>query len=99
MATIDIRYTHKTDLADARARTRKLLALFAEEKKELVKSIEWLDDSRAVAHGRGFEGRFQVTDRDIVIAIDLNLLTRPFKSKVEDRLLQRIEAEFGAGRA
>ncbi len=95
MATIDIRHAHKTSLDDARAHTRKLLALFAEEKKELIKSIEWVDDSSAVAHGRGFEGRFRITDKDLVVAIDLSLLTRPFKGKVETRLMQRITAEFG----
>jgi hypothetical protein len=99
MATIDIRYNHKTNLDDARARTRKLLTAFGEEKRELVKSIEWLDASRAVAHGRGFEGRFEVTEQQLVIAIDMNLLTRPFKAKVETRLMERIEAEFGAGAA
>lgn len=96
MATIDIRYPHKTTLDDATARTRKLLALFAEEKRELIKSIEWVDTSSAVAHGRGFEGRFRITDKELVVAIDLNLLTRAFKGKVETRLMQRITAEFGA---
>ncbi|MBL8788795.1 MAG: polyhydroxyalkanoic acid system family protein [Deltaproteobacteria bacterium] len=95
MATIEIRHRHKTTAADARTRTRGLLALFAEEKKELVKSIDWVDDSNAVAHGRGFEGRFRVTDTEIVIDIDLNLLVRAFKAKVETRLRQRLVAEFG----
>lgn len=96
MATIDIRHPHKTTLADAQARTKKLLAAFAEEKRELIKSIEWLDDKSAVAHGRGFEGRFKITEQDLVVAIDLSLITRPFKGKVETRLMQRIVAEFGA---
>lgn len=96
MATIDIRHPHKTTLADARDRTRKLLAAFAEEKRELIKSIEWLDETSAVAHGRGFEGRFKVTEREVQVAIDLSFLTRPFKGKVESRLMQRIVAEFGA---
>lgn len=95
MATIEIRHLHKTNLADAKVRTRKLLAAFAEEKRELVKSIEWQGDDRAIAHGRGFEGRFRVTDTDIVIDIDLSFLTRPFKHKVETRLMQRLVAEFG----
>jgi hypothetical protein len=95
MATINIRHPHKTTVDDARARTRHLLALFAEEKKELIKSIEWVTDSSAIAHGRGFEGRFSITERDLVVAIDLSLLTRPFKGKVESRLMQRITAEFG----
>ena len=95
MATIDIRYPHKTTQDDARARTRTLLAAFAEEKRELIKSIEWVDDNSAIAHGRGFEGRFRITDQELVVAIDLSLLTRPFKGKVETRLMQRITAEFG----
>jgi hypothetical protein len=96
MATIDIRHPHKTTLDDARVRTRKLLDAFAEEKKEFIKSLEWLDDTSAVAHGRGFEGRFKLNERELMVAIDLAFLMRPFKSKVETRLIQRIVAEFGA---
>ena len=95
MATIEIRHPHKTNSGDAQARTRRLLAAFAEEKSELVKSIEWLEAGRAVAHGRGFEGQFSVTETDIVVDIDLSFLTRPFKGKVESRLMQRLVAEFG----
>lgn len=96
MATIDIRHPHKTTLDDARVRTRRLLEAFAEEKKEFIKSLEWLDDTSAVAHGRGFEGRFKLNERDLLVEIDLTFLMRPFKSKVETRLIQRIVAEFGA---
>lgn len=95
MATIEIRHPHKTDQSDACVRTRRMLAAFFEEKRELVKSIEWVDDSRAVAHGRGFEGKFRVTPTEVVVDIDLSFLTRPFKGKVETRLMQRLVAEFG----
>lgn len=95
MATIEIRHPHRTNASDASLRTRKLLAAFAEEKREFVKSIEWLDEERAVAHGRGFEGKFRITDSEIVVDIDLSFLTRPFKGKVESRLMQRLVAEFG----
>ena len=95
MATIEIRHLHKTDANDARARTKRLLGAFAEEKRELVRSIVWLDEARAVAHGRGFEGKFAVTDTEVVIDIDLSFLMRPFKGKVETRLMQRLVAEFG----
>jgi len=95
MATIEIRHLHKTNADDACARTRRMLAAFAEEKRELVKSIEWLALDRAVAHGRGFEGKFYVTATEVVVDIDLSLITRPFKGKVETRLLQRLVAEFG----
>jgi len=95
MATIEIRHLHKTDATDAQVRTRRLLAAFAEEKSEFVKSIEWVDEARAVAHGRGFEGKFSITATEVVVDIDLSFLTRPFKGKVESRLMQRLVAEFG----
>lgn len=96
MATIEIRHLHKTDTSDACVRTRRLLTAFAQEKRELVKSVEWLDELQAVALGRGFKGKFSVTATEVVVDIDLSLLTRPFKGKVETRLLQRLVAEFGA---
>jgi hypothetical protein len=95
MATIEIRHLHKTNTNDACVRTRRLLDAFAEEKREFVKSIEWVENARAVARGRGFSGEFCVTDTEVVVDIDLSLLTRPFKGKVESRLLQRLVAEFG----
>lgn len=95
MATIEIRHPHKTNTTDACVRTRRMLDAFAEEKRDLVKSIEWVDDARAVARGRGFEGKFSVTETEVVVDIDLSVLTRPFKGKVESRLLQRLVAEFG----
>jgi len=95
MATIEIRHPHRTDAVDAQVRTQRLLAAFAEEKRELVKSIEWVDKARAIAHGRGFEGNFRITDTEVVVDIDLSFLTRPFKGKVESRLMQRLVAEFG----
>ena len=38
---------------------------------------------------------FRVTETEVVVDIDLALITRPFKGKVETRLLQRLVAEFG----
>lgn len=95
MATIDFSYPHKTTKDDAAARTKALLKDFAEEKKELIKSIEWADAFSAIANGRGFKGTFTVTDTEVVAAIDLALITRPFKAKVEERLKQRVAKEFG----
>ena len=97
MATIDIRHTHKTDLDDAKARTKGLLDDFAAKRSDIVKSVSWTPDGRtATAKGKGFSGTFQVTDRELVVAIDLKLLARPFKGQVEDALKRHIEETFGA---
>lgn len=95
MATIEIRHPHRTTLADAKARTHRMVAAFAEEKRELIRSVEWHSDVSATAIGRGFVGRFVVSDTHVSVAIDLSFLVRPLKGKVETRLMQRIVAEFG----
>lgn len=99
MATIEIRHPHKTTLDDAKMRTRRMVAAFAEEKRELIRSVEWQSDVSATAIGRGFVGHFNVNDTHVNVAIDLSFLVRPLKGKVETRLMQRLVAEFGEASA
>jgi hypothetical protein len=95
MATIEIRYPHGTTRDDATARTRVLLTQFAKDRSEFVKELVWPEGASAgKMDGRGFDGRFSISDTEVRIDIDLNLLTRAFKGKVETRLLDKLDAEF-----
>jgi|GEM_PF-1946757 len=95
MATIEIRYPHNTTQADASARARVLLTQFAKDRSEFVKELVWpegKDEGRM--EGRGFDGKFSVNAKEVRIDIDLNLLTRAFKAKIETRLTDKLAAEF-----
>ncbi|MEZ4265655.1 MAG: polyhydroxyalkanoic acid system family protein [Myxococcota bacterium] len=97
MATIDIRHPHGTDPDDAAARTRALVEEFAAKRAELVKDISWSRGGRrADMTGKGFKGSFDVTDREVVIAIDLALLARPLKGRIESTLNEKLQQEFSA---
>lgn len=95
MATIDIRHPHGTDPADAARRTRALVEEFAAKRAELVKNIKWAPgDRRAEMTGKGFSGSFDVTDREVIVAIDLALLARPLKGRIESTLGEKLREEF-----
>jgi hypothetical protein len=96
MATIDISWRHGTTLDEARDKTRDLVEAVRIERPNLVRDVRW-DGDGARATGKGFDGRFRVSATHVTIAVDLALLARPFKSKVEHTLRDRLTAAFGAG--
>ena len=94
MATIDIRYPHGGD-PDAVDKMRTLLNEFTTKRAELVKDVTWASDGQsATVKGKGFKGDFRVDPSNVAIAIDLNMLTRAFKSKIESELQTRLDAVF-----
>ena len=96
MATIDMKHPHRTSFEDAKARAKVLLDSFAAKRPELIKTMTWNGDgSRADATGRGFSGHFRVTPEAVEVAIDLALLARPFRSRVEASLTRQLTEEFG----
>ena len=96
MATISLEYPHGTERSDAATKTRSLLEAFKAERPELVKTISWSPDGmQGQAKGRGFSGSFDVTPSHVNIAIDLSLLLRPLKGRVESNLVERLKANFG----
>ena len=96
MATISLEYPHGVERAEAATKTRSLLEAFKAERPELIKTISWSPDGlKGEAKGRGFSGSFKVTDSHVNIAIDLSLLLRPLKGRVESSLVERLKANFG----
>ncbi len=95
MATIDIRHPHRTTTQDASEKTKDLLARFAEKRSEIVERVSWAPDGlSADVIGRGFKGGCRITEREIIIEIDLKLIARPFKGKIEDGLRRRLSQTF-----
>lgn len=97
MAAIDIRHPHGTDKEDAAERTRKLLEDFAAKRDDLVGRVTWSKDgTHADVTGKGFNGSFDVTDREVTVQLELKMIARPFKGKIEGSLQKRLDEEFGA---
>ncbi len=96
MATIDLQRSHSLPLDEVKDRLKKLVDDFAERRKELVSKVEWSDDrSHATASGKGFKATFRVDEREARVAVDLSLMLRPFKKKVQARLEQKLEEALG----
>lgn len=96
MSDISVRRPHGMNEEDAKNKVQEVVADIEGEFPALVNEITWNDDkTEARVKGKGFTGNFQVTDSDVMIDIKLSLLTRPFKGKVESRIVDRMEKYFG----
>ena len=97
MATIDIQQPHDLPMDEASVRLREVLDDFQRKSSEFVQRVEWdADGLSAVASGNGFTARFALTENEATVAVDLNLMLRPFKKKIAARLEQKLEEALGA---
>ena len=97
MATIDIRRAHGTTPDDAATKMRGMLEKFVEKRGDLVKQVSWSSDGqRADVKGKGFKGSFAVNASEVSIAIDLSLVARAFKGRIEEELTRRLADTFSA---
>ncbi len=91
MATIDITRKHGLGAEQAAERVRKLTEAFA-AKSDMVQNVEWNGaGTSATASGQGFSARFDVHDDRVDVAVDLNMMLRPFKKKVREQLERRLD--------
>lgn len=96
MADIDLRQAHHTDLEKAKSVIEKIVTKVQTDYPSLVSSIDWnSDQTQATVKGKGFKGEFTVDETEVAIAIDLNMLTRPFKGKVQEKIAEQIKSNFG----
>ena len=97
MATIDIRRAHGTTPDDAATKMRSMLEKFVEKRGDLVKQVSWSSDGqRADVKGKGFKGSFAVNASEVSITIDLSLVARAFKGRIEEELTRRLADTFSA---
>jgi len=96
MASIDRSHSHSLSLDEVKGVVAKLVTDVQAEYPSLISSIKW-NDAKTVADlkGSGFKGKFQVDDKQLKIAIDLSLIARPFKGKVEKIVDEKIKHYFG----
>jgi len=92
MATIDVKYEHSLPIAEAAQKLRIIIDDFQEKNSDFVQSVSWETDGlSALATGNGFVARFRVDERQAQIEVDLNLMLRPFKKKITERLERKLE--------
>lgn len=92
MADISIRRPHSLGLDQIKTITQKVVTSVQAEFPSLVKDISWNgDQTQAKVKGKGFDGDFRVSNTEVAIDINLAMLARPFKGKVEKEIQSRLE--------
>lgn len=90
MATISVERNHGLAQQEALERAKKLVADFA---GRLKADVTW-NGNDATFKGTGFKGGAKVTDDRVAIDVDLGMLLRPMKSKIESRLKEELQTQF-----
>lgn len=95
MADISKKHMHGLSLDEAKAKTEQIVADVKSEFPSLVDSIDWnADKTRAKVKGKAFEGDFGVDQSAVSIDINLKMLAKPFKGKIEEKIESRIARYF-----
>jgi len=90
MAVIKLRHDHTLDSETALRRARALVDEFADKLKAAVK---W-EGSDATFRGAGFSGSARVAPGRLEVNVDLSLVMRPLKGKIEERLREAVAKRF-----
>ncbi len=92
MATIEVRRNHTLSTADARKRAQDLATSF-EQKLDL--KWKWEGDrlvfSAPSGPARGTHGSVEVSSASVVVKIDLPLMLRVVKGKVEAKVVEKLD--------
>lgn len=87
MAKIERKLDHNFGLEGG----KKIVAALADELQKnfgsFISKVEWnADKTAADVKGKGFDGSFKVTDKNVEMVMNLGLLTTPFKGKIEQAI-------------
>ena len=95
MSDISRSITHGMSLEDAKAKTEQIVTAVQNEFPAVISGIDWNGDKTAAkVKGKGFEGDFRVNAQVMSIDIKLGMLAKPFKSKIEQKIDERISSYF-----
>ena len=95
MADISVRRVHGLSLEDAQAKIDQVVEDVQREFSSLVSSIDWNDEkTQAKVSGKGFSGDFRVDSDEVGIDITLSMFARPLKSRVQQKIEERIAQYF-----
>jgi hypothetical protein len=95
MSDITIKRSHTLGFDRAKEITQALVAAVKQDFPSLVNDIKWnADKTAADVQGKGFTGRFSMSEGVISIDISLKFFAKPFKSKVEGKILKKLDEHF-----
>ncbi len=87
MAQIHIKKKHKLGKAGARKTAEKLADSLSSEYNAKCK---WVEDD-LVFSSTGVKGKLHIADEDVEIKVDLGLMLRPLKSKIESGIVAQLD--------
>lgn len=90
MSTIRVERTHSLSVEEALQRARDLVNEFA---SKLKADVTW-NGPQASFKGTGFSGSAKVTGSQVAVDVDLNLVLRAMRSKIETRLEKALSEKF-----
>ena len=90
MASIAVEHRHGLGQEEALKRAHDLIREFG---SRLNADIRW-DGPNATFKGTGFSGTAKVAADLIAVTVDLSLVLRPMRSKIESRLESSIKERF-----
>jgi putative polyhydroxyalkanoate system protein len=91
MSTIHLEHRHTLPSEEAVRRAHEVIGQLAERIKA---EIRWEGDNTAVFKGSGFSGKAKLEPNQISLDVDLGMLLRPLKGKIEERIGQTLEKRF-----
>ena len=98
MASLTWKKIHGVTQSEAETRIKGMVEDFAAQYPKLNIQVRWRPDGRgADAEGRGFQASFDVTDSSIDVRVKLSFIARPFKSKIETRMVSSLNTAFPEG--
>jgi putative polyhydroxyalkanoate system protein len=97
MSAIVIQRNHSMETEELRDAVERLLEEFSSDHPGLIKGVEWESSGkRAKAKGKGFNATFEMGSSTVVVRIELSLLARAFKGKVESGLTRKMDEILGS---
>ena len=97
MAAIVIKRTHNLEMDQLKVSVGELLEAFSAEHPGLIKGVDWNGDgSEARAKGKGFTAIFSMDGSTVEVKVELSLLARAFKGRVEQGLTRKMDEILGS---
>ena len=97
MAAIVIQRSHSLEMDQLKVSVKELLEAFSAEHPGLIKGVDWnREGSEARAKGKGFTAIFSMDDSTVEVKVELSLLARAFKGRVEEGLTRKMDEILGS---
>ena len=97
MASIDLKRSHTMETGELREAVDELLVSFQGEYPGLISNVEWNGaGTEAKAKGKGFKASFSLSSSDLAVSVELSMLARAFKGKVQSGLEKKMDEILGS---